>query len=101
MKQTLAAMISDEFIARAALRNPLNEAIAGSCPASGLPNAWIISDDDVFYFDPDASWQAADATTREAQTRLTHFKTVEDTVARTRGVACIHVLTNAIAPPRT
>jgi len=94
-------MISDEVIARAALRNPLNEAIAGSCLASGLPNARIISDDDVFYFDPDASWQAADATIREVQTRLTHFKTVEDTVAGSHGGACVYLLRNAIAPPPT
>jgi hypothetical protein len=85
-------MTSDEFIA-AALRNPVNEAIAAELFRIGLPDAWIvagclsqtvwnvltgraidygINDYDVFYFDPDISWQAEDAMIRAVQARLAH-----------------------------
>ena len=69
-------MNKDEFLA-AALRNPANQIIADELFALALPDAWIvsgclvqtvwnvltgravdygISDYDVFYFDPDTSW---------------------------------------------
>lgn len=83
-------MDSDEFLATA-LRNPVNEAIAEALHRLGLPDAWIvsgclvqtvwnaltaravdygISDYDIFYFDPDTSWQAEDAVIRDVQNRL-------------------------------
>jgi hypothetical protein len=83
------AMTKDEFLA-AALRNPVNQAIADELFLA-LPDAWIVSgclvqsawnvltkravdyginDYDVFYFDPDNSWQAEDAVIRELQSRL-------------------------------
>lgn len=86
-------MTSDEFIA-IALRNPVNSAIAAELFRSGLPDAWIvagclsqtvwnvltdraidygISDYDIFYFDPDTSWQAEDAVIRDVQARLAHL----------------------------
>ena len=83
-------MNTDEFLA-AALRNPVNEMIAGELFRLALPDAWIVSgclvqtawnvrtgrapdygiaDYDVFYFDPDTSWQAEDAVIRTLQGRL-------------------------------
>ena len=83
-------MDKDEFLA-ATLRNPVNEAIAGALFQLALPDAWIVSgclvqtvwngltgravdygiaDYDVFYFDPDTSWQAEDAVIRKLQGRL-------------------------------
>ena len=74
-------MDKDEFLA-AALRNPVNEAVADDLLHLALPDAWIVSgclvqtawnvltgraldygiaDYDIFYFDPDTSWQAEDA----------------------------------------
>ena len=83
-------MNRDEFLA-AALRNPVNEIIADELFRLALPDAWIvsgclvqtvwnvltgravdygISDYDVFYFDPDMSWQAEDIVIRNLQGRL-------------------------------
>jgi hypothetical protein len=83
-------MDKDQFLA-AALRNPVNEIIAGELFRLALPDAWIVSgclvqsawnvrtgraldygiaDYDVFYFDPDTSWQAEDAVIRKLQGRL-------------------------------
>jgi hypothetical protein len=83
-------MNKDEFLA-AALRNPVNEIIAGELVRLALPDAWIVSgclvqtawnvqtgravdygiaDYDVFYFDPDTSWQAEDAVIRRLQGRF-------------------------------
>src|SRR5450432_4892849 len=80
-------MDRDEFLA-AALRNPVNEIIAEELLHLALPDAWIVSgclvqtawnvltrravdygiaDYDVFYFDPDTSWQAEDAVIRKLQ----------------------------------
>ena len=73
-------MNRDEFLA-AALRNPNNKIIAEELLRLALPDAWIVSgclvqtvwnvltgravdyginDYDVFYFDPDPSWEAED-----------------------------------------
>jgi hypothetical protein len=75
----------------AALRNPVNAAIADECFRLPLPDAWIVSgclvqsvwnvqtarpidhgiaDYDIFYFDPDTSWQAEDTVIRQLQGRL-------------------------------
>jgi hypothetical protein len=85
-----AAMNKEDFLA-AALRNPVNEAIADELFRLALPDAWIVSgclvqtawnvqtmrapdygiaDYDVFYFDPDTKWQAEDAVIRKLQGRL-------------------------------
>jgi len=74
------------------LRNPVNAAI--ELFQLALPDAWIVSgclvqtawnvltgravdyginDYDVFYFDPDTSWQAEDAVIRQLQRRLAHL----------------------------
>ena len=79
-------MNRDEFLSRG-LRNPVNEIIADELFALALPDAWLvsgclvqtvwnvltgravdygISDYDVFYFDPDTSWEAEDAVIRNA-----------------------------------
>lgn len=86
-------MDTDAFLT-AALRNPANEAIADALFRFALPDAWIvagclvqtvwnvlaqravdygINDYDVFYFDPDASWEAEDAVIRQLQHRLAHL----------------------------
>jgi uncharacterized protein len=83
-------MDRDAFLA-AALRNPNNEAIAGELFGPALPDAWLvsgclvqtvwnvltgrpcdhgISDYDVFYFDPDTSWQAENMVIRQLEERL-------------------------------
>jgi uncharacterized protein len=80
-------MYKDDFIA-AALCNPINEIIAEELSRLALPDAWIvagclvqtvwnvqtaravdhgIADYDIFYFDPDTSWQAEDAMIRKLQ----------------------------------
>ncbi|HKS20739.1 MAG TPA: nucleotidyltransferase family protein [Bradyrhizobium sp.] len=74
-------MTRDEFLS-AALRNPVNGIIAQELFHLLLPDAWIVSgclvqtvwnvltgravdygiaDHDIFYFDPDTSWEAEDA----------------------------------------
>jgi hypothetical protein len=85
-----AAMNQDQFLA-ATLRNPHNEAILQALLDLALPDAWLVSgclvqtvwnlktgraidygiaDYDVFYFDPDISWEAEDAVIRKLQDRL-------------------------------
>ena len=75
----------------AALRNPANEIIAEQLFELALPDAWLvsgclvqtvwnvltrravdygISDYDVFYFDPDTSWEAEDAVIRRLAERF-------------------------------
>ena len=86
-------MNRDEFLALA-LRNPVNVAIIGELSRLALPDAWLVSgclvqtawnmltgravdhgiaDYDVFYFDPDTSWEAEDAVIRELHVRLAHL----------------------------
>lgn len=86
-------MGKDEFLALA-LRNPVNVAIMDELPRLALPDAWLVSgclvqsvwnvltdrpvdhgiaDYDVFYFDPDTSWDAEDAVIRKLQARLDHL----------------------------
>ncbi len=86
-------MDQDAFLA-AALRNPVNEVIADELFRLVLPDAWLvsgclvqtvwnvltgracnygISDYDIFYFDPDTSWQAEDQVIRQLQEQLAHL----------------------------
>jgi uncharacterized protein len=83
-------MNQDEFLA-AALRNPVNEIIISELFNLALPDAWLVSgclvqtvwnvqtqravdygiaDYDIFYFDPDTSWQAEDEVIRQVEGRL-------------------------------
>jgi len=100
-------MDTDDFLA-AALRNPVNAAIADELFRSALPDAWIVSgclvqtawnvqtmraldygiaDYDVFYFDPDTSWQAEDAVIRKLQGRLASL----DVKVEVRNQARVHL----------
>ena len=86
-------MNQSEFLT-ATLRNPVNEIIAAKLSELALPDAWIvsgclvqtvwnvltgrtidygISDYDVFYFDPDTSWQAEDAVIRRLTGAFAHL----------------------------
>lgn len=77
-----------------ALKNPVNVAIIDELHRLALPDAWLvagclaqtvwnvltdraidhgIADYDVFYFDPDTSWETEDAVIRTLQQRLEHF----------------------------
>jgi hypothetical protein len=83
-------MNKEQFLA-AALRNPVNERITDELFDLALPDGCLVSgclvqtvwnvqtkravdygiaDYDVFYFDPDTSWQAEDAMIRQVQDRL-------------------------------
>ena len=96
-----------EFLA-AALRNPVNETIADELFRLALPDAWIvagclaqtvwnlqtmravdygIADYDIFYFDPDTSWQAEDAVIRKLQGRLARL----DVKVEVRNQARVHL----------
>ena len=86
-------MTRDQFLA-AALNNPVNDAILRALDALALPDAWLvsgclvqtvwneltgraptygISDYDVFYFDPDTSWEAEDAVIHRIEAQLAHL----------------------------
>jgi hypothetical protein len=77
-----------------ALTNPINVAIIDELAGLALPDAWLVSgclvqsawnaltgratghgiaDYDVFYFDPDTSWEAEDAVIRNLHARLGHL----------------------------
>jgi hypothetical protein len=100
-------MDEESFLA-AALKNPANEAIARALVEFALPDAWLvsgclvqtvwnvltgravdygISDYDVFYFDPDTSWEAEDLVIQKVGARL------EDLGVRieTRNQARVHL----------
>jgi hypothetical protein len=83
-------MDKDQFLA-AALKNPANEIIADELDRLALPDAWLVAgclvqtvwnvltnrtidygigDYDVFYFDPDTSWEAEDRIIRRLADRL-------------------------------
>jgi hypothetical protein len=83
-------MTRDEFLA-AAFQNPINKTIVDELFTLALPDAWLvsgclvqtvwnvrtnravgygISDYDVFYFDPDTSWEAEDAVIRTLAERF-------------------------------
>ncbi|MGO4507781.1 nucleotidyltransferase family protein [Bradyrhizobium sp. 2TAF36] len=86
-------MDRDRFLALA-LKNPVNVAIIGELASLALPDAWLVSgclvqtawnvltdravdhgiaDYDVFYFDPDTSWEAEDTVIRTLHARLSHL----------------------------
>lgn len=86
-------MDKDAFLA-AVLRNPVNEAVADELFRLALADAWLvsgclaqtvwnvvtgracdygISDYDIFYFEPDTSWQAEDRVIGQLQERLARF----------------------------
>jgi uncharacterized protein len=86
-------MDEDSFLA-AALKNPANETIARALVELALPDAWLvsgclvqtvwnvltgravdygISDYDIFYFDPDTSWDAEDAVIRDLEARFRYL----------------------------
>lgn len=86
-------MGKDEFLALA-LQNPVNGAILDELSRLALPDAWLVSgclvqtvwnvltgraidhgiaDYDIFYFDPDTSWEAEDAVIHKLQARLGHL----------------------------
>ncbi len=86
-------MTRDEFLALA-LQNPINVAVADELLQLALPDAWLVSgclvqtawnlltgravdhgiaDYDVFYFDPDTSWEAEDAVIRALHARLSQL----------------------------
>jgi len=86
-------MNRSEFLT-ATLRNPANEIIAAKLFELALPDAWLVSgclvqtvwnmltgrtvgyginDYDVFYFDPDTSWQAEDVVIRRLEGVLAHL----------------------------
>ncbi|MDN5003218.1 nucleotidyltransferase family protein [Bradyrhizobium sp. GCM10027634] len=77
-----------------ALKNPVNVAIVDELHGLALPDAWLVSgclvqtvwngltgraidhgiaDYDIFYFDPDTSWDAEDTVIRKLQARLDHL----------------------------
>ncbi|WP_234682078.1 nucleotidyltransferase family protein [Bradyrhizobium monzae] len=77
-----------------ALKNPINVAIIDELHRLALPDAWLVSgclvqtvwnvltgraidhgiaDYDVFYFDPNTSWEAEDSVIRKVQARLGHL----------------------------
>jgi hypothetical protein len=100
-------MDTDQFV-EAVLRNPVNEIIVDELFHLALPDAWIVSgclvqtvwnvqtmravdygiaDYDIFYFDPDTSWQAEDAVIRELQGRLARL----DVKVEVRNQARVHL----------
>src|ERR1700753_3963134 len=100
-------MDSDEFLT-AALKNPVNERIARELFEQAVPDAWLVSgclvqtvwnaltgravgyginDYDVFYFDPDTSWEAEDAVIRKLAVRLENL----GAAVETRNQARVHL----------
>jgi hypothetical protein len=100
-------MDRDQFLA-AALKNPVNEANARELFELALPDAWLVSgclvqtvwnvltgravgyginDYDVFYFDPDTSWEAEDAVIRKLAARLERLSVAIET----RNQARVHL----------
>jgi hypothetical protein len=86
-------MIRDEFLTLA-LSNTVNVAIIDELHRLALPDAWLVSgclvqtvwnvltgrtvdhgiaDYDIFYFDPDTSWDAEDAVIRRLTEQLAHL----------------------------
>jgi hypothetical protein len=100
-------MDRDQFLATA-LKNPINDTIARELFELALPDAWLVSgclvqtvwnvltrravgyginDYDIFYFDPDTSWEAEDAVIRKLAARLASL----DVVIETRNQARVHL----------
>ena len=91
-----------------ALKNPINVAVIDELHRLALPDAWLVSgclvqtawnvltgraidhgiaDYDVFYFDPDSSWEAEDAVIRKLLARLGHL----GVKVETRNQARVHL----------
>jgi hypothetical protein len=100
-------MNQSEFLT-ATLRNPANQIIAQTLFELALPDAWIVSgclvqtvwnvltgratgyginDYDVFYFDPDTSWEAEDGVIRKLTGALAHL----DVKIEARNQARVHL----------
>jgi uncharacterized protein len=100
-------MTRDEFLA-AVFRNPVNQTIVDELFTLALPDAWLvsgclvqtvwnvrtnrdvdygISDYDVFYFDPDTSWEAEDAVIRNLAERFAKL----DVTVEVRNQARVHL----------
>ena len=100
-------MIEDDFVT-SALRNPVNAAIMDVLRATALRDAWIvagcltqtiwniqtgrpvdhgINDYDIFYFDPDTSWDAEDAVIR----RIASCLDAVDAKVEIRNQARVHL----------
>jgi uncharacterized protein len=100
-------MNRSEFLT-AVLRNPANETIAAKLFELDLPDAWLVSgclvqtvwnvltgravdyginDYDVFYFDPDTSWDAEDAVIRRLNDAFAHL----DVKVEARNQARVHL----------
>jgi hypothetical protein len=107
LKAETTWMTRDEFLA-AAFQNPVNATIVDALFTLALPDAWLvsgclvqtvwnvrtnravgygISDYDVFYFDPDTSWEAEDAVIRTLAKR---FETLGVTI-EVRNQARVHL----------
>ena len=104
----------------AALCNPANETITDELFRLALPDAWLvsgclvqtvwnvltgravdygISDYDVFYFDPDTSWEAEDAVIRTLGERFAG-RSLRSRHATRRGFIC-GILKNMASPIRS
>ena len=100
-------MDKSEFLA-AALKNPVNDIIARELVELALPDAWLVSgclvqtvwnvltgravgygigDYDVFYFDPDTSWEAEDAVIQKLAARFEKL----GVIVETRNQARVHL----------
>ena len=100
-------MNQSEFLT-AALRNPANALVAEKLSELDLPDAWLVSgclvqtawnvltgravdyginDYDVFYFDPDTSWEAEDAVISALHDALAHL----DVKVEARNQARVHL----------
>nr|WP_191093371.1 nucleotidyltransferase family protein [Bradyrhizobium campsiandrae] len=90
------------------MRNPINSLIIDELRSFAVPDAWLVSgclvqsvwnvltgrpvdhgiaDYDIFYFDPDTSWDAEDAVIRKLQARLDHL----DAKIEIRNQARVHL----------
>lgn len=109
-------MTDSDFLA-GVLHNPINRTILERLPALDLPDAWLVSgalfqtvwngltdrppeygirDYDIFYFDPDTSWDAEDAVIRRAKDT---FADVEATSKSATRHASISGIRRNSAPP--
>ncbi|MFC5327072.1 nucleotidyltransferase family protein [Bradyrhizobium oligotrophicum] len=100
-------MTEDDFVT-SALRNPVNAELMDVLRATALPDAWVvagcltqtvwniqtgrpvdhgINDYDIFYFDPDTSWDAEDAVIR----RIASCLDAVDAKVEVRNQARVHL----------
>jgi len=100
-------MDRDEFLS-AALKNPVNDIVTRELFELALPDAWLVSgclvqtvwnvltgravgyginDYDVFYFDPDTSWEAEDTVIRKLAAQLKNL----GAAVETRNQARVHL----------